>query len=39
MLFCNYLHLIYPSELEVKDTADTQLYVCYINFYLGIYNR
>ena len=24
--FCDYLHLIYPNELEVKDTTDTRKY-------------
>ena len=34
--FSNYLHLLYPNQLEVKDTTDTQMSAFYID--LGIDN-
>ena len=37
--FCEHLHLIYPNELEVKDTTDTQRYASYLDIHLDIDNR
>jgi hypothetical protein len=34
--FGDYLHRIYPNELEVHDTIDTQKYVSYIDLHLKI---
>jgi len=34
--FRDYLHRIYPNELEVEDTTDTQNYVSYLDLYLEI---
>jgi len=34
--FSNYLHLLYPNQLEVKDTTDTQMSASYLD--LGIDN-
>jgi hypothetical protein len=34
--FGNYLHLIYPNKLEVKDTADTQKSASYLDIYIEI---
>jgi hypothetical protein len=34
--FGDYLHRIYPNELEVQDTIDTQKYVSYIDLHLKI---
>ena len=34
--FGNYLHLIYPNKLEVKDTADTQRSASYHGIYIEI---
>jgi hypothetical protein len=36
--FGDYLHRIYPNELEVKDTTDTQKYASYLNLHLEIDN-
>jgi hypothetical protein len=36
--FGNYLHLIYPNKLEVKDTADTQRSASYHGIYIEIDN-
>jgi hypothetical protein len=32
--FGDYLHLIYPNELEVKDTADAQKFASYLDLHL-----
>jgi hypothetical protein len=37
--FGNYLHIIYPNELEVKDTTDTQSSASYLDRHLEIDNR
>ena len=37
--FGNYLHLLYPNELEVKDTTDTLKSVSYIDLHLEIDNE
>ena len=34
--FGDYLHRIYPNELEVKDTSDTQKYASYLDLHLEI---
>ena len=34
--FGDYLHRIYPSELEVKDTTDTQKSASYLDLHLEI---
>jgi hypothetical protein len=34
--FGDYLHRIYPNELEVKDTIDTQKSASYLDLYLEI---
>lgn len=34
--FGDYLHLIYPNNLEVKNTIDTQMSVFYLDFHLDI---
>ena len=36
--FCDYLHRIYPSELVVKVTTDTQNYASYLDLHLEIDN-
>ena len=36
--FCDYLHLIYPSELEIKDTTDTPKSASYLDLHLEIDN-
>jgi hypothetical protein len=36
--FGDYLHRIYPNELEVKDTTDTPKAVYYLDFHLEIDN-
>jgi hypothetical protein len=36
--FGDYLHRIYPNELEVKDTTDTQKSVSYLEFHIEIAN-
>jgi hypothetical protein len=36
--FGDYLYLIYPNELEVKDTTDTQKSASYLDLQLGIDN-
>jgi len=33
------LHQIYPTELEVKDTTDTQMSASYIDLHLEIDSR
>ena len=37
--FDDYLPLIYPNELEVKDTTDTKKYASYIDLHIEIDNR
>ena len=37
--FGDYLHLIYPSELEVKDTTDTPKSASYLDLHLEIDDR
>ena len=37
--FHDYMQLIYPNELEVKDTTDTQRYASYLDIHLDIDNR
>ena len=37
--FGNYLHIIYPNELEVKNTTDTQSSASYLDRHLEIDNR
>lgn len=34
--FSQYLHLIYPSELEIKDTTDTRRTASYLDLFLNI---
>jgi hypothetical protein len=34
----NYLHQIYPSELEIKETTDTPALASYLDLYLYIDN-
>ena len=34
----DYLHLIYPNELETKDTTNTQKYNSYLDLYFEIDN-
>ena len=34
--FVDYLHLIYPSELEIKDTTDTRRSALYLDLFLEI---
>jgi hypothetical protein len=36
--FGDYLHRIYPNQLEVKDTTDTQKYASYLDLHLEIDN-
>ena len=36
--FCDYLHLIYPNELEIKDATDTQMSASYLDIHLEIGN-
>jgi hypothetical protein len=36
--FGDYLHRIYPNELEVKDTTDIQKSASYLDFHLEIDN-
>ena len=36
--FKDYLHLIYPSELEIKETTDTSTSASYLDLYLYIDN-
>ena len=36
--FGDYLHRIYPNELEVKDTIDTQKSASYLDLHLEIDN-
>jgi len=36
--FGDYLYLIYPSELEVKDTIDIQRFASYLDIHLEIDN-
>jgi hypothetical protein len=31
--FCNCLYLIYPNELEAKNTIDTQMYASYLDLH------
>ena len=45
MVFCNwtildsdYLHRIFPNELEVKDNTDTQKFASYLDLHLEIDN-
>ena len=37
--FSNYLHLIYPNELEVNDTTVTQKYATYLDLQIEIDNQ
>jgi len=37
--FKDYLHLIYPTELEIKDTTETTTSASYLDLYLSIDNR
>ena len=37
--FADYLHIIYPKELEVKDTAETQKSASYLDLHIEIDNR
>ena len=37
--FGDYLHCIYPNELEVKDTTDTERSASYLDIHLEIDNR
>ena len=37
--FSDYLHLIYPKELEIKDTTDSPKSACYLDFHLAIDSR
>ena len=42
MMFCHstdILHLIYPSQLEIKDTTDTAKYASYLDLHLEIDTR
>ena len=32
-IFSDHLHLIYPSELEIKDTTDTDKSTSYLDFF------
>ena len=34
----DYIHRIYPNELEIKDTTDTQKSASYLDFYIEIDN-
>jgi hypothetical protein len=34
--FCDYLHRIFPNELEIKETTDTQKYASYRDLHLDI---
>ena len=34
--FCDYLHRIYPNELEVENTTDTQKSTSYLDLHLEI---
>ena len=36
--FKDYLHLIYPSELEIKETTDNSTSASYLDLYLYIDN-
>jgi hypothetical protein len=36
--FGDYLHRIYPNELEAKDTTDTQKFASYLDIHLEIDN-
>ena len=36
--FCDYLHLIYPNELEINDATDTQMSASYLDLHLEIGN-
>ena len=36
--FKDYLHLIYPSELEIKETTDTSTSASYLDLFLYIDN-
>ena len=36
--FGNYMHFIYPNEIEVKDTTDTQKYASYLDLELEVNN-
>ncbi len=36
--FCDYLHRIYPNEIEVKDISDTQRSASYLDPHLEIDN-
>jgi hypothetical protein len=37
--FGDYLHRIYPDELAVTDTADTQMSASYLDIHLDIDNE
>jgi hypothetical protein len=37
--FGDYLHHIYPHELEVKDTTDTQKFASHLHLHIEIDNR
>ena len=34
--FINYIHLVYPNELEIKDTTDTFMSASYLDLFLYI---
>ena len=36
--FCYYLHFIYPNELEVQDTTDTEKYASHFNIHIAFDN-
>jgi hypothetical protein len=36
--FGDYLHLIYPNQLEAKDTTDTQRSASYLDLHFETYN-
>jgi hypothetical protein len=34
--FCDFVHRIYPAELEIKDTTETERYASYLDLHLEI---
>jgi len=36
--FSDYLHLIYPNEIELRNTTDTHKSALYLYIYIEIYN-
>jgi hypothetical protein len=35
-MFSDFVNRIYPNELEIKDTADTEMYASYLDLHLEI---